>query len=223
MTVDTLGQKGRKPVEFARLPAGFGFSYVPELPRIRPRTLGAWDRTWSSAVDALADHVWHWMHRDETDPASGADRLLVALDWCLLLMDAQKLRVGMDDRPWRDPVWLESRPDVLDLLPDHGWFGVPRSADDLAVHFHRGAQKYPDKEPGVANWSLGLFWCDSLNALFRHLRLWVAGEDVDEETGSSHLAAVAFHLVVVHEFARTGRGVDDRPRLPGTDHAGRAG
>lgn len=87
---------------------------------------------------------------------------------------------------------------------------LPASILDVAAHFTAGSKKYPDVAPGVANWSLGYDWSLSYNALQRHLTAWWYGEDLDPELGNSHLAAVAFHALVLMQFQADGVGTDDR-------------
>lgn len=93
-----------------------------------------------------------------------------------------------------------------DLIPSH-------VLEALAEHYGRGAQKYADR-----NWEKGYRWGLSFAALMRHAWAWWRGEDVDEETGSSHMIAVAWHALALAEFQRTGKGTDDRPAwVPGVD------
>lgn len=74
----------------------------------------------------------------------------------------------------------------------------------LAEHYGRGARKYADR-----NWERGYKWSLTVDAMQRHLALWMNGEDDDPETGSSHLIAVAWHVVALWWFHRHGRGTDD--------------
>lgn len=87
---------------------------------------------------------------------------------------------------------------------------LPSSIAEVARHFHDGSEKYKDPVPGVANWSLGYAWSLSLNALHRHLDAWERGDSVDPEFDRTHLAAVAFHALVLMEFEAKGIGTDDR-------------
>ncbi|WP_040164428.1 dATP/dGTP diphosphohydrolase domain-containing protein [Microbacterium gorillae] len=89
----------------------------------------------------------------------------------------------------------------FDLIP-------PEPLRQLAVHYGRGARKYnpiPNAYgdgPAIDNWRLGYNYSSSLAALHRHLNAWSGGENVDEETGSNHLIAVAWHaLTLVPGFA----------------------
>lgn len=74
----------------------------------------------------------------------------------------------------------------------------------LAEHYGRGARKYDDR-----NWERGYQWSLSLDALDRHLAQWLMGEDDDPETGSSHLVAVAWHVIALWWWQKRGLGVDD--------------
>jgi hypothetical protein len=89
--------------------------------------------------------------------------------------------------------------DRFDLIP-------AEPLRQIAHHYGVGAKKYADR-----NWELGYNWDLSYGALMRHLNAWWGGEDIDEETGSSHLAAAAFHVLALLEFTRTHPELDTRP------------
>lgn len=74
----------------------------------------------------------------------------------------------------------------------------------LAEHYGRGALKYADR-----NWELGYSWSLNVDALQRHLHQWLLGEDRDDETGSHHLIAVAWHTCALFIFQLRGLGKDD--------------
>lgn len=74
----------------------------------------------------------------------------------------------------------------------------------LASHYGLGARKYADR-----NWEKGYKWSLTLDAMMRHLSQWLEGEDDDPETGSSHLIAVAWHVVALWWFHRHGKGTND--------------
>jgi hypothetical protein len=76
----------------------------------------------------------------------------------------------------------------------------------LAEHYGKGARKYANR-----NWERGYDWSLNYAALMRHVTQWWNGEDVDEETGSHHLVAVAWHAFALLEFAETHPELDDRP------------
>ena len=74
----------------------------------------------------------------------------------------------------------------------------------LAEHYGKGATKYEPR-----NWQRGYAWSLSYDALQRHIHQWVMGESIDEETGSHHLVAAAWHCICLFMFERWGRGTDD--------------
>jgi hypothetical protein len=76
----------------------------------------------------------------------------------------------------------------------------------LAEHYGRGAQKYADR-----NWEKGYDWSQSFAALNRHLWQFWAGEDIDPETGSPHMVAVAWHAFALVEYMDTYPEFDNRP------------
>lgn len=88
-----------------------------------------------------------------------------------------------------------ARYDLIPVYPLHA----------LAEHYGRGALKY---EPN--NWRKGYNWSLNIAALKRHLAAFESGEDIDEETGSPHLAAVAWHVFALLEFGVTHPELDDR-------------
>jgi hypothetical protein len=95
------------------------------------------------------------------------------------------------------------KPARFDLIP-------PGFLWALAEHFGVGARKYDDN-----NWQRGYEWSKSYGALQRHLFAWIAGEDIDAETGSNHLIAVAWHACCLHWFSANRPEFDDRPKGAG--------
>jgi hypothetical protein len=77
----------------------------------------------------------------------------------------------------------------------------------LAEHYGRGSLKYADR-----NWEKGYKWSLSVDALERHLTQMKQGEMVDEETGSLHITAVAWHAAALFTFITRGIGTDDVTR-----------
>ena len=87
----------------------------------------------------------------------------------------------------------------VDLLP-------PLALLELGRHFGAGAAKY-----AANNWYAGGDWSVCEGAMHRHLLRWRAGEDVDPETGTHHMAAVAWNALVLLEYDIRQLGRDDRP------------
>jgi len=105
----------------------------------------------------------------------------------------------MVGRTARRPVAAKTR---LDLLP----VGALRQIAEVLGY---GAAKY-----SANNWARGTEWSRYYAALQRHLFAWWEGEDVDPETGASHLAHAGCCLLFLLEYERHGWGADDRFRGP---------
>lgn len=86
----------------------------------------------------------------------------------------------------------------FDLIPTGPLFA-------LAEHYGKGAAKYADH-----NWRKGYEWGKSYQALQRHATAFWGGETHDPETGSHHMAAVAFHAFALLEYAESHPEFDDR-------------
>ena len=89
----------------------------------------------------------------------------------------------------------------FDLIPvDALW--------QLAEHYGKGSKKYSTR-----NWERGYDWSLSFSAMQRHAWQFWNGEEIDEETGSSHLSAVIFHAMALATFCKTHPELDDRPKM----------
>ena len=77
--------------------------------------------------------------------------------------------------------------------------------EKVARHYRIGAEKY-----SAHNWRAGYEWSKSYDALQRHANAFWRGEDMDAETGSPHMAAVAFHALALLTFMDEQPGFDDR-------------
>lgn len=83
---------------------------------------------------------------------------------------------------------------------------------ELAEHYGRGEMKYPSDPDGRANWQRGYNWQLSYAAMQRHIHQWSMGEELDPETGSSHLIAAMWHLCALRYFQIHKLGTDGRDR-----------
>lgn len=81
---------------------------------------------------------------------------------------------------------------------------------ELAEHYGKGEAKYPSDTKGEANWQKGYDWNLSYAAMQRHAAEWWNGEDIDPETGSSHLISIIWHAVALRWFQLHGKGTDTR-------------
>jgi|ERR1035437_736228 hypothetical protein len=94
-----------------------------------------------------------------------------------------------------------SKPARFDLIPaDSLWA--------LAEHFGKGAAKYGEDR----NWERGYAFSLNFAAAQRHLWQWWGGEDIDEDTGSSHLIAAQWHMAALFHNMTTHAEMDDRPK-----------
>jgi len=104
------------------------------------------------------------------------------------------------------------------LSEQHGHKGVklarfsllpPEFLWGLAEIYGKGAEKYAER-----NWERG--YPDkygngaSVDALLRHIVLWMAGKDIDQESGQLHLLHAAFRLAALYTFQVRGIGRDTR-------------
>lgn len=85
-----------------------------------------------------------------------------------------------------------------------GWID-PLALIELGNVAGYGAEKY-------AKWNYlkGYDWSLSYNAMMRHLNAFWSGEDIDPESGSSHLAHAAWHCLALLAFSIRDKGTDDR-------------
>lgn len=81
---------------------------------------------------------------------------------------------------------------------------------ETAYVLEGGADKY-----GVYNWreSEGVKATTYTAAIMRHLLQFTDGEDVDAESGRSHLAHIMATCSILLDAEQAGKLIDDRPRL----------
>ncbi len=85
-----------------------------------------------------------------------------------------------------------------DLLP-------PELLEGVAQILTFGAKKYGDR-----NWELGMDWMRVFGALQRHLWAWRSGENVDPETGKSHLWHAGCCVAFLMAYEQRKVGTDNR-------------
>ena len=88
-------------------------------------------------------------------------------------------------------------------LPHH--LIAPEIQDALAAVLAFGAAKYAPR-----NWEKGMNWSRAFSAMMRHMWAWWRGEDMDQETGMSHLWHAACCVMFLVAYEARGMGVDDR-------------
>lgn len=98
-----------------------------------------------------------------------------------------------------------TKPARFDLIPtDSLW--------ELAEHYGKGSEKYGVEVGDLDNWRKNYHWSLSYAAAYRHLTAAMGGEDVDEETGSKHVIAAAWHMLTLAHYLNNpeARQYDDR-------------
>ena len=86
----------------------------------------------------------------------------------------------------------------------------PISMEKIALVHKLGATKY-----GAYNWrETGVSATTYVNAMMRHLNAWRDGEDLDPESGISHLAHIACSCNIMLDADFCGTLVDDRHKAP---------
>jgi hypothetical protein len=75
----------------------------------------------------------------------------------------------------------------------------------IAYVFGEGAKKY-----GRYNYRDGIHWSRVIGAAFRHLSAFNKGEDVDTETGRSHVAHLACCAFMLLDYIKEHPELDDR-------------
>jgi hypothetical protein len=88
----------------------------------------------------------------------------------------------------------------LDLLPTE-------SLREIAKVMEFGSKKYGDY-----NWTKGMQWSRMYAAALRHLFAFWEGQDLDEESGISHLAHLGCCVQFLIYYQKKNKGVDDRPK-----------
>ncbi len=88
---------------------------------------------------------------------------------------------------------------MLDLIP-------PEAIEGLAEVLTYGAKKYEHR-----NWEKGFNWMRVYASLQRHLLEFSKGNDIDEESGLSHLHHALANISFLVTFQDRKTGTDNRP------------
>lgn len=81
----------------------------------------------------------------------------------------------------------------------------PAALDGLSRVLTYGAVKYE-----AHNWRKGIDWSRVQAALLRHMVAFMAGEDIDPESGLPHIDHVMCNAMFLSEFQKLSTGEDDR-------------
>lgn len=90
--------------------------------------------------------------------------------------------------------------------PDFSLIPLCTMADEARV-WEYGAKKYSRN-----NWMKGMLWSIPFACLMRHMSAWQAGENLDPETGISHIAHAMCNLRMLTLFAQNYPEGDNRPK-----------
>ncbi|MGR9056110.1 dATP/dGTP diphosphohydrolase domain-containing protein [Rhizobium leguminosarum] len=94
-------------------------------------------------------------------------------------------------------------------------FIPPVALIEESVVMGLGAAKY-----GAFNWQDSPVDATTYySAAMRHLLQWFSGEDVDKESGASHLAHVRACMAILIDAAASGKLIDDRPKCASASEA----
>lgn len=100
--------------------------------------------------------------------------------------------------------WPEGRKDDTGKVPYD--LLAPEALDAIAQVLQFGAAKYEPR-----NWEKGMRWGRVYAATMRHLWAWWKGEQIDAETGFSHLWHAGCCIMFLIAYEARGGGQDDRP------------
>lgn len=76
---------------------------------------------------------------------------------------------------------------------------------EIAKVFGHGAKKY-----GKFNYKAGLSWGRVIGAAYRHLGAFNSGEDLDPESGLSHIAHLGCCVIMLLDYIKDHPELDDR-------------
>jgi hypothetical protein len=93
---------------------------------------------------------------------------------------------------------LDTNKPPMDLVPWEAMTGVAQVLDF-------GRQKYAPH-----NWRKGFLWCRLTSAALRHVFAWLSGEDLDPESGLSHIDHALCCLMFLSAHIKSQLGKDDR-------------
>ncbi len=77
--------------------------------------------------------------------------------------------------------------------------------EEIAKVFTFGAKKYDDW-----NWQKGFKSSRLVGSTMRHLFVWLKGENLDPESGLSHMSHCGCNVLMLIWFITKSRGIDDR-------------
>jgi len=73
-------------------------------------------------------------------------------------------------------------------------------------------EKYPNDDDGTPNWYKGGSYRGFAASIMRHTLKFLAGEDIDSESGLPHMDHIQTNSMFLSSWQRRGVGADDRLR-----------
>ncbi len=83
---------------------------------------------------------------------------------------------------------------------------APELLESVSRVLDWGQRKYAPR-----NWEKGMHWSRVFGSLMRHMWKWWRGENIDNETGLSHLAHAGANIMFLIAYEQRKVGTDDRP------------
>jgi len=144
------------------------------------------------------ERIWHYLNTHRTAPLDE-----VALDTGTSIAEVEACIARIASPNWREPTGILKRDAGkarYDLIP-------PEIEEAMALVLTDGAEKYADRD-----WERGTNYGRYYAAMRRHQVAWWRGENLDPETGRSHLWHAACCLAFLVTYEARNIGTDDRPR-----------
>lgn len=85
----------------------------------------------------------------------------------------------------------------------------------IPMHLLEGTARvfmYGKKKYAAWNWAKGMAWCVPYSCALRHLFAWFRGEEIDPESGQSHLDHVICNILMLKHYETHYPEGDDRPK-----------
>jgi len=182
---------------------------VIEVQKRKVERLGYARRGWADGKDRLTTEQWCIIECGKVIAEARSRDLALRIRAALMAARGTAASGDLVNPPVYDEPTGEARKSAesaskprLELLPG-------AALEQIAEVLTYGAAKYE-----AHNWCRGARWGRYFAALLRHLFAWWRGEDLDPETGMSHLAHAGCCLLFLMEYQRNGWGADDRFRGP---------
>lgn len=119
--------------------------------------------------------------------------------------DVSKFFMGTDHL--KDYAKLENPKEAIGQAKPSLHHVPPRVLLEVAQAMMEGSKKY-----GIYNYrKAGVSYSTYYSSTFRHLIAWFEGEDIDPDSGISHITKAISGLIVLRDSMLEGNATDDRP------------